>query len=123
MPADDEEPGEDGLPGMESLPAGDGIDGDGIDAELGLDDGIDGMLLDDEEEDGIEGMLLDDEDEEDDDDEGIDGIELCEDCWLADSQPARTRAVALITNNCLTVDLFMLKCPVACEHACHSSSG
>lgn len=103
---------EDGLPVEESLPAGEGIDGieAELELELELEDGIEGMLLDGEdEEDGMEGMLLEDEDDEDD--EGIDGMELCEDCWLADSQPARTRAVVLITNNCLTVDLFMLKCP------------
>lgn len=87
-----------------------------MEAVLGFDDGMDGMLLDEEEEE--DGILLEDEEEDDDDDEeGIEGMELWEDCWLADSQPARTSAVALITNNCLTVDLFMLKCPVACEHA------
>ena len=97
----------------ESLAGGDGIDG--TDAALGLDDGMDGMLLDDDDEDdGIEGMLLDDDDDEEGDDEGIDGMELWEDCWLADSQPARASAVVLITNSCLSVDFIMLKCPVAC---------
>ncbi|MGB4247733.1 MAG: hypothetical protein WBJ75_08450 [Pseudohongiellaceae bacterium] len=48
-----------------------------MEAVLGLEEGIDGELVDDEEDD--DGILLDD-DEEDDDDEGIDGIELWEDC-------------------------------------------
>lgn len=45
---------------------------------LGLEEGIDGELVDDEEDD--DGILLDDDEEDDDDEEGMDGIELWEDC-------------------------------------------
>ncbi len=78
------DPEEDWLPGLESRPAGDGVDGIdavlpglelGVELELELELDDDGVLLElGEEEDGIDGVLGEDEDEDDE------GMELWEDC-------------------------------------------
>lgn len=57
---------------------------------------------------GVEG--IDAEGEDDDDElEGIEGIELCEDCcWLVDSHPASTQAMAPASNHCFDTAVFMM---------------
>jgi hypothetical protein len=52
-------------------------------------------------------------DGEDDEEEleGIDGMELCDDCcWLVDSQPASTRAMAPASNHFFDTVVFIMSC-------------
>ena len=74
-------------------------------------EGIAGLGEEDELEDalGIEGELELEDDEELD---GIEGIELCEDCWLVDSQAAKSSDAAPIKSMCVTGDLFIWLHPI-----------
>ncbi len=58
---------------------------------------------------GLEEELELDEDELD----GMEGIELCEDCWLVDSHAANSRDAAPINNKFVTGDLFIWLYPIA----------
>lgn len=81
---------------------------DELDEELEADEleELDGLgdegELDDEL--GLEGEL---ELEDDDELDGIDGIELCEDCWLVDSQAAKSKDAAPIRSIFVTGDFFI----------------
>lgn len=61
-----------------------------------------------EEELGVEGELELDDEELD----GIEGIELCEDCWLVDSQAANSSDAAPIRSILVTGDLFIWLHPI-----------
>lgn len=78
------------------------VEADALDEELEEGELDDEDLLDDEL--GLDGELeLEDEEELD----GIDGIELCEDCWLVDSQAVKSRDVAPIRSIFVTDNLFI----------------
>lgn len=77
-------------------------------------DDEDALGMDEEREDDEEGLgILGLDDELDEDElEGIDGIELCEDCCcVVDSQAARTREATLSTSSFLIAELFMEQYP------------
>jgi len=66
------------------------------------DEGLEGEAL-------LELELLCDGVEGDDELDGIEGIELCDDCcWLVDSHPARTNAMAPASNHCFDTVVFMM---------------
>ncbi len=70
-------------------------------------EGLDGLGDEGELEDelGLEGEL---ELEDDVELDGIEGIELCEDCWLVDSQAAKSKDAAPIRSIFVTGDFFIL---------------
>lgn len=80
-----------------------------LDEELEEDEleGLDGLGDEGELEDelGLEGELELEEDDEELD--GIEGIELCEDCWLVDSQAAKSKDAAPIRSIFVTGDFFI----------------
>jgi len=97
-----------GLPALLELEALD----EELEEELEVDerDGIDGLGEGElEDELGLDGELELDDDEELD---GIAGVELCEDCWLVDSQAAKSRDAAPIRSIFVTGDLFIWLVPI-----------
>lgn len=94
----------------EGLPA-DPLEVEALDEELEEDEleGIEGLDEEDELDDELDDELELEDDEELD---GVEGIELCEDCWLVDSQAAKSRDAAPIRRICVTGDLFIWLRPI-----------
>jgi hypothetical protein len=81
-----------------------------------LDDELEEELdeeLDEDELEGVDGLGAEGELEDDEELDGIEGVEVCDDCWLVDSQAAKSRDAAPIKSILVTADLFIWLVPIA----------
>jgi hypothetical protein len=69
--------------------------------------------LDEDDLEGVDGLGAEGELEDDEELDGIEGVEVCDDCWLVDSQAAKSRDAAPIKSILVTADLFIWLVPIA----------